>query len=104
MPVLAPGKSRSYDFAPRSGTHWMHAHIPAQGIKPLAAPLIVRSLDDLAGDRQDAVRLLHDFSFKTGEEVLAEITGGNGTAGCRGWRGGSAAGRAAIWSGNGTAA
>ncbi len=78
MPVLAPGESRSYDFAPRSGTHWMHAHIPAQEIKLLAAPLIVRSLDDLAEDRQDVALFLHDFSFKTGEEVLAEITGGNG--------------------------
>jgi FtsP/CotA-like multicopper oxidase with cupredoxin domain len=27
MPMLKPGEARTYDFAPRPGTHWMHAHI-----------------------------------------------------------------------------
>lgn len=28
MPPLAPGETRSYDFEPRPGTHWMHSHVP----------------------------------------------------------------------------
>ncbi|RYH06369.1 multicopper oxidase family protein [Tropicimonas sp. IMCC6043] len=81
MPVLAPGESRSYDFAARPGTHWMHSHIPTQEMKLLAAPLIVRSEADVAEDRQEVVLFLHDFSFKDPEEVLAEITGGHGGGG-----------------------
>ena len=78
MPLLAPGERRSYDFAPLPGTHWMHSHVPVQEMQLLAAPLIVRSAADLADDRQEVVMLLHDFSFKPAEEVLAEITGGAG--------------------------
>ena len=43
----------------------------------LAAPLIVRSPEDLTIDRQEVVMFLHDFSFKTPEEVLAEISRGH---------------------------
>ena len=78
MPLLAPGERRSYDFAPMPGTHWMHSHVPVQEMQLLAAPLIVRSAADLAADRQEVVMLLHDFSFKPAEDVLAEITGGAG--------------------------
>lgn len=78
MPLLAPGESRSYDFEARPGTHWMHSHVPIQEMQLLAAPLIVRSQDDLAADRQEVVMFLHDFSFKAPEEVLAEISGGHG--------------------------
>ncbi len=78
LPMLAPGESRSYDFAPRPGTHWMHAHVPLQEIGLLAAPLIVRAPEDLAEDRQEVVLFLHDFAFRTPAEVLAEITGGVG--------------------------
>lgn len=81
QPLLAPGETRSFDFAPLSGTHWMHSHLPIQEMQLLAAPLIVRRPEDLAADRQDVVLFLHDFSFKAPEEVLAEITGGHaGTA------------------------
>ncbi|MBW6507800.1 MAG: multicopper oxidase domain-containing protein [Rhodobacteraceae bacterium] len=76
MPKLKPGEGRSYDFAPLAGTHWMHAHVPTHEMRLLAAPLIVRSAADVAADRQEVVLFLHDFSFKTPEEVLAEITGG----------------------------
>lgn len=76
MPLLASGERRSYDFTPIPGTHWMHSHVPVQEMQLLAAPLIVRSATDLAADRQEVVMLLHDFSFKAAEEVLAEITGG----------------------------
>ncbi|MEQ9037342.1 MAG: multicopper oxidase family protein [Silicimonas sp.] len=78
MPLLAPGESRPYDFEARPGTHWMHSHVPTQEMQLLAAPLIVRSQEDLAADRQEVVMFLHDFSFKTPEEVLDEISGGHG--------------------------
>ena len=77
-PMLAPGESRSYDFAPHPGTHWMHAHIPEQEVGLLAAPLIVRPAEDTA---QEVVILLHDFSFNPPEEVLAAITSGAAMAG-----------------------
>ena len=73
--LLKPGESRSYDFAAKSGTHWMHSHVPLQEMALLAAPLIVRSAEDAKADRQEVVMMLHDFSFKTPEEVMALITG-----------------------------
>lgn len=76
MPLLAPGEMRSYDYETRPGTHWMHSHVPIQEMQLLAAPLIVRSMEDLKADRQEVVLFLHDFSFKTPEEVLEEIAGG----------------------------
>ena len=75
-PMIAAGGTRSFDFAARPGTFWMHSHVPAQEIDLLAAPLIVRSADDVSADRQEVVLFLHDFSFRSGEEVLAEITSG----------------------------
>jgi len=79
-PMLKPGEQRSYDFEPAPGTYWMHAHIPLQEMRQLAAPLIVRSPGDLKADRQEVVMFLHDFSFKSPEEVMAAITGGHGGA------------------------
>ncbi|MFH1517734.1 MAG: multicopper oxidase domain-containing protein, partial [Pseudomonadota bacterium] len=76
MPLLAPGETRSYDYETRPGTHWMHAHVPTHEMRLLAAPLIVRSAEDLSADRQEVVLFLHDFSFKAPEEVLEEIAGG----------------------------
>ncbi|MBN9245026.1 MAG: multicopper oxidase domain-containing protein [Mesorhizobium sp.] len=78
MPLLSPGETRSYDFEARPGTYWMHSHVPIQEMHLLAAPLIVRSQEDVEADRQEVVMFLHDFSFKTPEEVLAEIGGGHG--------------------------
>lgn len=78
MPMLETGEARAYDYETRPGTHWMHAHIPLQEMRLLAAPLIVRSAEDLATDRQDVVMFLHDFAFKSSEEVMEEITGGHG--------------------------
>lgn len=75
-PLLKPGESRSYDFAAKTGTHWMHSHVPLQEMALLAAPLIVRSEEDAKADRQEVVMMLHDFSFKSPEEVLAQIGGG----------------------------
>ena len=76
MPLLKTGETRSFDYAPMPGTYWMHSHVPVQEMNLLAAPLIVRSAEDVASDRQDVVLFLHDFSFRPAEEVLAEITGG----------------------------
>lgn len=81
MPVFQPGETRAYDFAARAGTHWMHAHIPAHEMLLLAAPLVVRRDEDVAADRQEVTLFLHDFSFKSPAEVLAEITGGTAMAG-----------------------
>jgi FtsP/CotA-like multicopper oxidase with cupredoxin domain len=81
LPMLAPGETRAYDFAPLPGTYWMHSHVPMQEMRLLAAPLIVRSPEDVTADRQEVVLFLHDFSFKAPEEVMAEILGGHGAAG-----------------------
>lgn len=81
MPMLQPGEIRAYDFAARSGTHWMHAHVPAHEMLLLAAPLIVRRDEDVQADRQEVTLFLHDFSFKSPAEVLTEITGGASMAG-----------------------
>ena len=75
-PMLKPGESRSYDFAARPGTFWMHSHIPEQEIGLLAAPLIVRRPEEVQADRQEVVMFLHDFAFRTPQEVLAEVSGG----------------------------
>lgn len=79
--LLSSGESRHYLFpVGQGGTHWMHAHT-LQEQTLLAAPLIVRTADDQARDEQEVVVLLHDFSFKTPEELLAELKGhGSGGA------------------------
>ena len=76
MPLLKTGERRSFDYVTKPGTHWMHSHVPVQEMNLLAAPLIVRTADDVAADRQEVVMFLHDFSFRPAEEVLAEFTGG----------------------------
>ena len=72
-PILGPGDGANYDFAPRPGTHWMHAHVPVQEMALMAAPLIVRTKDDAAADRQEVVMMLHDFSFTPPQELLAGL-------------------------------
>ena len=79
-PKLVPGETRDYDFEPLAGTHWMHSHVPTQEMNLLAAPLIVRSTEDVIEDRQEVVMFLHDFSFKDPQAVLDEITQGAGHA------------------------
>ncbi len=80
-PLMKPGETRSHDFAAKPGTHWMHRHVPLQEMALLAAPLIVRREADAKADRQEVVMLLHDFSFKTPEEVMAHITAGTAMGG-----------------------
>jgi FtsP/CotA-like multicopper oxidase with cupredoxin domain len=45
----------------------------------MTAPLIVRSAEDLRADRQEVVLMLHDFSFRTPDELLAGLTKSNGS-------------------------
>ncbi|THU05065.1 multicopper oxidase family protein [Lampropedia puyangensis] len=81
MPMLKPGETRQYDFAARAGTHWMHAHIPMQEMRLLAAPLIVRTQADVKADQQEVVMMLHDFAFDPPQEVIQRIAGGHTSAG-----------------------
>jgi FtsP/CotA-like multicopper oxidase with cupredoxin domain len=78
LPLLRGGEVRAYDFpVGRAGTHWMHAHT-LQEQKLLAAPLIVRDREAASRDEQEVVILLHDFSFKQPEELLAQLQGPGG--------------------------
>jgi FtsP/CotA-like multicopper oxidase with cupredoxin domain len=72
-PPIAAGAAGAYDFAPIPGTFWMHSHQDMQEQALMTAPLIVRSAADLADDRQEVVLMLHDFSFRPPEELLAGL-------------------------------
>lgn len=74
-PPIANGTMESYDYAPISGTYWMHSHYAMQEQSLLTAPLIVEDQATHREDRQDIVLMLHDFTFRTPQEVLAGLTG-----------------------------
>lgn len=81
QPMLEPGDAYAYSFPlTTAGTHWMHAHT-LQEQQLLAAPLIVRDRAQQSADEQEVVIMLHDFSFKTPEEILAGLTGMGGMGG-----------------------
>ncbi len=80
-PTIRDGGTASYDFAPRTGTHWMHSHHGLQEQLLMAAPLVVRSPDDLRADEQEVTILLHDFTFRDPAELLASLTGPAGGTG-----------------------
>ena len=73
VPLLRPGERRSYDFVARPGTHWMHSHHGLQIQQLLAAPLIVRTSDDVRADAQEVTIFLEDFLFRDPAEVLAAL-------------------------------
>src|ERR1700704_1659554 len=73
-PPIPAGETQSYDYAPIPGTFWMHSHQGMQEQNLMTAPLIVHSAEDLRADRQDVVLMLHDFSFRTPDELLAGLT------------------------------
>jgi FtsP/CotA-like multicopper oxidase with cupredoxin domain len=73
-PPIANGAVQSYDYAPIPGTYWMHSHHDMQEQSLMTAPLIVHSAAELREDRQEVVLMLHDFTFRTPEEVLADLT------------------------------
>ncbi|MFG1463455.1 multicopper oxidase domain-containing protein [Xanthobacter sp. DSM 24535] len=75
---LAPGGTDQVDFRLTPGTHWMHSHTLSEQ-QLLAAPLVTREAD--AGDAQDVVVMLHDFSFRSPEEILAGLGGANAHGG-----------------------
>ncbi len=72
---IPPNTAQYYDFAPRPGTHWMHSHLGFQEQDLLAAPLIVRTAEDERADMQEVVIMLHDFTFKLPEAILAALGG-----------------------------
>ena len=77
QPVLSSGESYGYDFVhKRAGTHWMHSHVGLQEQQLLAAPLIVRDPAEAGVDEQEVVVLLHDFSFRSPEEIFAGLRQG----------------------------
>jgi FtsP/CotA-like multicopper oxidase with cupredoxin domain len=72
QPLLQPGNAAYYDFLLReSGSFWMHAHHALQEQTLLAAPLIIA--DSGRTDEQEVVLMLHDFSFRPPEEILASL-------------------------------
>ena len=78
--LIVPGASQGYDYLPRAGTHWMHSHHGLQEQSLMAAPLIIRTAEDLRADVQEVVVMLHDFTFRNPDEILAELTKGAGMA------------------------
>jgi FtsP/CotA-like multicopper oxidase with cupredoxin domain len=73
VPMLLPAERRYYDFASRPGTHWMHSHSGLQSQRLLAAPLIVRTIDDMRADAQEVTIFLEDFLFRDPAEVMAAL-------------------------------
>ena len=81
QPLIAAGESRAFRFPlDRPGTYWMHAHtLQEQAL--LAAPLIVEDPAEAGLDEQEVVVLLHDFSFRSPDELLAQLAGGKAMSG-----------------------
>ena len=77
QPILRPGESHDYDFpVALPGTNWMHSHHSLQEQRLMAAPLIVRDPKDAGRDEQDVVIMLHDFTFRDPDEILAALAKG----------------------------
>jgi FtsP/CotA-like multicopper oxidase with cupredoxin domain len=74
-PPIANGAVQAYDYAPIPGTYWMHSHHGLQEQSLMTAPFIVHNVAELREDRQEVVLMLHDFTFRTPDEVLASLTG-----------------------------
>ena len=78
-PMIKAGESRDFEFEnSRTGTHWMHSHVGLQEQQLLAAPLIVQEAGDALVDEQEHVVMLHDFTFRDPQEILAELQAGGG--------------------------
>lgn len=72
-PPIPSGTARSFDFRPEVGTYWMHSHQGLQEQALMAAPLIVHSAAEMREDRQEIVLMLHDFSFRSPDALLAGL-------------------------------
>ncbi|MEQ1613818.1 MAG: multicopper oxidase domain-containing protein [Hyphomicrobiaceae bacterium] len=70
--TLLTGAADVHDFELTSGTHWMHSHSLSEQ-QLLAAPMVAVEKD--AGDIQNVIVMLHDFSHRTPQEILAGIGG-----------------------------
>ncbi len=75
--ALAVGQTDTHDFALTPGTHWMHSHSLSEQ-QLLAAPMVAIEKD--AGDIRDVIVMLHDFAFRTPQEILAELGAGDAHA------------------------
>lgn len=73
-PQVVPSAALTYDYAPIPGTFLMHSHHRMQEQSLMTAPLIVHTAADQRADRQEVVLLLHDFSFRSPDEILAGLT------------------------------
>ena len=91
-PPIAAGSAASYDFAPIPGTFWMHSHQGMQEQQLMAAPLIVHDAASRAADMQEVVLLLHDFSFKSPDELMRGLSSQAGGTGGMNMGGGSMGG------------
>ena len=98
--TLAVGASDHHDFELTPGTHWMHSHTLSEQ-QLLAAPMVTRERD--AGDAADVVIMLHDFAFRSPQEILAEL-GGSDSHGGHGGSGAGAAPSRGSGSGSGSGA
>jgi FtsP/CotA-like multicopper oxidase with cupredoxin domain len=78
-PPIPAGDTYSYDYEPIAGTYWMHSHQGMQEQSLMTAPLIVRSAEDMRADRQEVVLMLHDFSFRAPDELLAGLAKSSGS-------------------------
>ena len=56
----------------------MHSHLGLQEQQMLAAPLIINEVKQPVFDDQEHVVMLHDFTFRNPQEILAELQGGGG--------------------------
>ncbi len=81
QPALASGSGYDYRFPlATAGTYWMHSHQGLQEQQLAAAPLIIHDPAEAALDRQEVVVLLHDFSFRAPEEILADLRKASGAS------------------------
>ncbi|WP_144140817.1 multicopper oxidase family protein [Paraburkholderia sp. BCC1884] len=71
--ALGSGEQRIYNFPARPGTHWMHSHVGFQAQDLLAAPLIVRTNDEVRSDTQEVTVFLEDFLFRDPNAVMASL-------------------------------
>lgn len=69
--ALAVRQSDTHDFELTPGTHWMHAHALSEQ-QLLAAPMV--AIEKSAGDVQNVIVMLHDFAFRSPQEILAELS------------------------------
>ncbi|HWA79981.1 MAG TPA: multicopper oxidase family protein [Acetobacteraceae bacterium] len=73
-PPIPAGGRQDYDFKLTvAGTFWMHSHVGFQEQRLLSAPLIIRDGASEHAGRQEIVIMLHDFSFRSPEEIYAGL-------------------------------